>query len=426
MLLTLPASLLIVDVNVAVVDEPFEHHSGHMESMSSPVVEGLPNDCLLVLLVHYDLTPVSELLQHRVLHGSHEVVAKLPVALVAAQLLLSQDVVFLLAAMLLHGTDELITLFNSISLLILNARKLLLVRQTSVFAPHSNSSLSHEAVHSVEDHGPITMSTLVSLRVPDQAVEDALHQLGVGLVTQINHAVHILVMLPAPLEEVDIIVVRSAQLALPLPHDDLGELIFLRRANVADVHPATNADLKASLLELAHGLLEQTSFSRPNALLLEAQVTLLFMSQARVNLDLASESMVDCLPQLSLALQQLLAPEVKCPQQIVAVVPRDSTSARAPDGDLVVATFLHPFEHVRVNAPRKLILDGGAGANGVRLQDLLRLVVRELFEAGDGRVDLIVDCMRQKLVLTNLLVLTQRVKAVLHDVPLVGSHKLNS
>ena len=221
---------------------------------------------------------MSELLQHLVLHGSHEVVAKLPVALAAAQLLLSTNVVFLLAAMLLHGTDELITLENGINLLILNARQLLLIRQTSVFTPNCDSSLSHEAVHSVEDHGPIPVGTLVSLRVPGQAVENALHKLGVGLMTQVQHAVHVLIMLPAPLVELDVIVVRSAQLALPLPHDNLGELIFLRRANVADVHPATNADLKASLLELAHGLLKQASFSRSNALLLETQITLIVMS----------------------------------------------------------------------------------------------------------------------------------------------------
>ena len=77
--------------------------------------------------------------------------------------------------------------------------------------------------------------------------------------------------------------------------------------------------------------------------------------------------MVDGLPQLSLALQQLLAPATKCPQQIVTIVPRDSSIASAPNGDLVMATFLHPFEHVRVNAPIKLISDGGAGTDRVRL-----------------------------------------------------------
>ena len=114
-----------------------------------------------------------------------------------------------------------------------------------------------------------------------------------------------------------------------------------------------------------------------------------------MQLDFASESVVDGLPQLSLALQQLLAPAIKCPQHIVAIVSSDSSSASAPNGDLVMATFLHPFEHVRVNAPIKLISDGGAGADRVRLQDLLRLVIGVLFEGGDGRVDFVVDSMRQ-------------------------------
>ena len=132
---------------------------------------------------------MAELFEQRVLHGSHKVIAKLSVALVAAQLLLGQDVVFLLAAVLFHGTDELITLEDGISLLVLNTRQLFFVREASILAPNGNGSLSQKAVHSIEDHSPITVSTLVSLRVPDQAVKHLLHELAPVGVDGLEHLV---------------------------------------------------------------------------------------------------------------------------------------------------------------------------------------------------------------------------------------------
>lgn len=314
---------------------------------------------------------MAELFEQPVLHGSHKVIAKLSVALVAAQLLLGQDVVFLLAAVLFHGTDELITLEDGISLLVLNTRQLFFVREASILAPNGNGSLSQKAVHSIEDHSPITVSTLVSLRVPDQAVEHLLHELGIRLVTQIEHAIHVLVVLPAPLKEFDVIIDCSSQLSLSLPHNDLMQLVFLRRAIIANVHPATDSDLQSSLLELAHNLFEQASFGRSEALFSEAQVSLLSVSYSGVLIDFASKSEVYGLPQLSLALQQLLAPAVKTPQQLVLVVSSDPREGRGPNGKLVVAGLLHPLHEVRMDAPRKLILDGVAGADSVRAQDLL-------------------------------------------------------
>ena len=102
LLLLLLVQLVVVDANVALVHELFEHHGSHVEGMSLPVINSPLNHKFLVLLVHHYLAPVSELLEHLVLHGANEVVAKLSVALVALQLVLRHDVVFLLSSVLLH------------------------------------------------------------------------------------------------------------------------------------------------------------------------------------------------------------------------------------------------------------------------------------------------------------------------------------
>lgn len=44
LLLTFLADLIVVDFGVALVDELLEHHGGHVESVSSPMVQRLLDD----------------------------------------------------------------------------------------------------------------------------------------------------------------------------------------------------------------------------------------------------------------------------------------------------------------------------------------------------------------------------------------------
>ena len=174
------------------------------------------------------------------------------------------------------------------------------------------------------------------------------------------------------------------------------------RANVANVHPATECNGQTSVLELAHGLIQETSLGRSKTFFVETQLSLILVSGNSVLVDLITKARVNCLSQLSLTHEKLLAPAVEGPLQVETSSPRESGKSCTLDSNLVVAAFHHPFLHVRKDTLRQLILDCVACSSLVRLQDLLRFFKRVLLEASNGRVDFLVDGVQKETMLASL------------------------
>lgn len=84
----------------------------------------------------------------------------------------------------------------------------------------------------------------------------------------------ILVMLPGPVQEPNVLVEGPSEVSVPVSQDDRRESLLLTGSKIADIHPAAESDGQFAVHQFPHRLVNDNSFGGPVELLLLPKVHL--------------------------------------------------------------------------------------------------------------------------------------------------------